>query len=294
MLPVRKPIRPSDLKGKVNGIVDLSVHVPVLMAGGVSSFMHHLAARGTAALVAKCKAETGLTLSTIGLFRLLSTQENGFFASYLDHYDPALCTLEHQRQYQGKTWYLRKGHIPKAVPGTSRHGDGLANDAAWLIGGRRVNVRTNQKGWAWLQANVIAFGFSWAFAQEGEDDPHIQWFPGDTVPKAVLDFEAANGVLPQVPSQPVENPTGKLPVPPPPTIARSNTPTPGAVDLQKHLAVLKLYRYAIDGLVGPRTVAGIIGLQEKLAGAGLYTGKIDGIYGPRTRAAYMAWPSRPT
>jgi LAS superfamily LD-carboxypeptidase LdcB len=84
------------------------------------------------------------------------------------------------RQYQGKTWYLKKGKSPSGVPGTSNHGLGLAID---------LDV-SNPKVAAWLCSNAPKYGFY----LQGSDPKspefelwHWQYCEGDTLPKPLAD-----------------------------------------------------------------------------------------------------------
>lgn len=290
-LRVERMKRPTDLAGKTNGVLDRSVHVPVIIPGSGTTWMHHLAARAWAVLAARCKAETGVVLSSVGVWRPIEVQISGFKRSYLDHFDATLCTTLHQRVWNGVRFYLRRNTLPKAVPGTSEHGWGLAVDVAVWAGGRKVAITQSKTAWAWLKAHVIEHGFSWAYPTEGTDDPHIQYFAGDKLPPTVIEFEQTQGLTPHTPL-PVPPSSGALPVPPPPTVMMGDRDA-DVVALQQHLAALGLYTLKVDGRCGERTVAAIRELQERLAAAGLYTGRIDGVYGPRTRESYMAWSGRP-
>jgi hypothetical protein len=83
-----------------------------------------------------------------------------------------------------------------AVPGTSNHGLGLAFDAAlwvevspgkWKI----VPVGSNKLFFAWLEKNVLDFGFAW---NNKTENWHLEYFAGDKVPQRVLDVEALLGI----------------------------------------------------------------------------------------------------
>lgn len=81
-LPVRPFVLPTDLAHVPHGVIDKSVHVPVLIPGSGTSWMHHRAARGLAVLTARCKAETGVTLGSIGMWRTIAVEEAGFKRSF--------------------------------------------------------------------------------------------------------------------------------------------------------------------------------------------------------------------
>lgn len=274
-LPVRKMSHPADLDGCTNGVINPAVHVAVALADGTRSTMHHLAARALLSLDAALLAATGLRIGSIGMWRPYAVQETGFRRSYLDHYDPARCTLDHQRVWKGRTWFLLEHTTPKAVPGTSEHGWGLANDTTlvrsgieYAIGDRRVAA-----GFTFLVAHAVEHGFSWAYKKPGVDDPHLQYFAGDRLPAAVL-------------ATPAPAPAPATAVPPPTVRAGSRGANVEA--LQRVLIARRLYpATGVDGIAGPRTVAAIRALQTELG----FTGRdVDGIYGPATAGRLAAHP----
>lgn len=182
-LPMLTPTRPADLTTCRNGYINPAVHRQVHLPGS-TGWMHHTAADQLEALAADAKTATGCDLSSIGMFRTLAVQEAGFFRSYVNKYDPMVCQLRHQRIYRGQRWWLRRDTTPKATPGESDHGDGLAIDVAYWNGSTRLNIRhrTARPLWTWLVANATRYGYSWAYPNEGTDDPHLEYRLGDTPP----------------------------------------------------------------------------------------------------------------
>lgn len=271
-LPVRKMSHPADLDGCTNGVINPAVHVAVALADGTRSTMHHAAAAALLAMDAVLFAATGFRLGSVGMFRTIAVGRAGFLRSYLDHYDPARCTLDHQRQWEGKTWYLLKGTIPKATPGKTEHGWGLANDCTlwrngteYAIGDRRARI-----AFEWLVTNAPQYGFHWAYPTPGVDDPHLQYTAGDSTPPAM-----------------------KAPTPTPPRVGatipnatiRLGDEGPNVAALQTILAARHLYTKRIDGKAGPATIAALKQLQRELGFVGRM---VDGIYGPETRARLAA------
>jgi len=84
--------------------------------------LHHCAADAYEAMDAAANAD-GIDLSPTSqadTYRSLAVQEYGFYQRYTDNPKPAIMKQK-PRIYKGKTWYLKKGMAPMAVPGTSNH-----------------------------------------------------------------------------------------------------------------------------------------------------------------------------
>lgn len=167
MYPVRKVVLPSDLKGAKNG----KLSNKVLVAVG-SGHLHHRAAAAWVAMVAAAKKD-GIVLkptSKHDLYRSYEIQHRTFLARYQLQNNGSKVT----RVWEGKTWYLKKGYAPSAVPGTSNHGWGLAVDVAGASGPTL----------AWLKKNALKFGFSWEVRTGPNAEAwHIRYFLGDETPK---------------------------------------------------------------------------------------------------------------
>lgn len=217
-LPVVPVQVPASIAGLTAAQISKQVHLaPKLFAGVGRSYIHPNAARCWDALNLSCYAATKQWLtavSTADVFRSYSTQCTAFRMRYTETWTLAQNGLtnltQNKRSWNGtpansgagtmKVYYLRKGQIPCAVPGTGWHPKGLAVDAAIFDptindgnsyeGGAR-NIRSNAVAFAWLKANAVSFGWSWEIAREYVDDPHLHYFAGDNIPKAVLDLEAA-------------------------------------------------------------------------------------------------------
>ena len=205
-LPVVALTRPSNIEGLSASQIGASHLTPLYFPGVGHSSLNPAAARAWGALVVACLAATGQTLtavSTADVLRSFQQQWNAFFDRYTDSWSLSVNGLtnrtQHTRFFQGKTWYLKKGRIPCAVPGTGNHPLGLAVDVAifdskivdgnkWDGGAR--NIRSDAKVWAWLKENVVSLGWSWEHAAEGVDDPHLRYYAGDKIPQRVLDIEA--------------------------------------------------------------------------------------------------------
>jgi hypothetical protein len=77
-----------------------------------------------------------------------------------------------------------------ASPGTSPHGWWCADDLAIGPFPRMGTIGANSAIGQWLFAHEKEFGFGHGLSSEPW---HVQWFVGDDMPQAVLDFEAKNG-----------------------------------------------------------------------------------------------------
>lgn len=190
-------VLPADLAGVENGKLVPCQLKSVYFAGVGHLSLHPLAARSWDAMAAACFGATGEKLTTEGTYRPYEAQERVFRERYTDTYLPVRNVLTSQRQWQGKTWYLRRSKAPVAAPGRSNHGWGLAVDLAVFKGGKRLSVTSVGPVWDWLVGNAVSFGFSWEGArpnQAGWEPWHLRLVTGDNVPKRVLEVESYLGL----------------------------------------------------------------------------------------------------
>jgi len=157
------------------------------------------------AVYANCNKKTLTATSSVDTYRPYSVQLSGFLSRYDSTYLPLRNTLSNQRVWNGTTYYLKRGRIPCAVPGTSNHGWGLAIDVAiWdptILHAVSVRNSAHWDVWNFLQTphGALYYGFSWENPTVGVDDAHLHFFMGDEVPQGVKDmdaFFAAAGQLP--------------------------------------------------------------------------------------------------
>jgi hypothetical protein len=189
-LPIKKPIFPTDLKGRSNGLLPKELLRPIKPTGQ----MHHTAARAWHALRAAAWKD-GILLSLSQGYRTYAQQE----ALFKQRYTTNVLAGRPTKTWQGKTWYQLPKTAMAAVPGTSNHGWALALDLAIDADGDEAfewPVKSiDKKAVEWLLKNANRFGFAW----ELQSEPwHLVYVVGDAVPQAVLDFE--NGVVPPMPS----------------------------------------------------------------------------------------------
>lgn len=192
LLPVVAVNKPADLAKVSNGRLGPCHLKSVYFAGINHRSIHHVAARAWEALVLACLKETGLVLSASGSpYRDVQAQTDLFLKRYVKGYNPLICTLADQRVWNGVRYFKRRGVAAVATPSTSNHGWGLAVDAAWYKQKATPSIQgiqSDTKGWEWLRANALRFGWCW----ETQAEPwHIRYFSGDKIPQAVLDVEAA-------------------------------------------------------------------------------------------------------
>ena len=177
---------PSDLKGVEPG--KLTPAQLVSIPGGGK--LHRLAAQAWLAMVAKAKAE-GVELkptSSGDTYRSYDSQKAGF----LQRYQLEPTGTNSTKEFEGKTWHLKKGMAMLATPGKSQHNLGIAVDVHSASEPKRLN---------WLIANVKDFGWSWEVVPS--EPWHIRYVTGDTVPAAVQAWVNANpGVVPAASSAP--------------------------------------------------------------------------------------------
>jgi len=144
---------PTALKRFKNGQLPDNVLAPVATGGK----MYSEAAKYFNALYTAAKT-AGFKLRNVGDYRSFDSQVAMFNDRYVLTDQGAGVT----RQYQGKTWYLKKGKAPSAAPDPtglkgSNHGWGLAMDLGYEKDGRLTSM-----GGAcleWMCANAPKYGF---------------------------------------------------------------------------------------------------------------------------------------
>lgn len=177
--PVRKLPIPTALKKFVNGKIPDELMGTLKCKGK----MYRPAAHCFNLMYAEA-AKAKIKFVNSGDYRTLERQEAMFFERYGLKDEGRNVT----RKYKGKTWYLKKGFAPSAVPQTSPHGWGLAID---------IDV-SNPKTFDWLCENAPKYGF---FLQgkpttlTGKPNPeyepwHWNWCGGDKTPQFVAALDA--------------------------------------------------------------------------------------------------------
>jgi hypothetical protein len=197
---IRRPITyPTDVDFASNGILRASQLRNSMAPGHGFVQLHPLASRAFDVLQFNCWNETGQgqQLTVVSLadgYRSLQRQEATFRARYTDRYNPITCTTS-TKQWQGKTWWLKRGNAMAASPGTSNHGWGLALDAAWWVetGGKWAikAVTSNKLAFGWLEQNVESHGFAWNNRTEAW---HLEYAAGDALPERVTNLEHLFGI----------------------------------------------------------------------------------------------------
>lgn len=142
---------PASLAGIENGRIPPALLKPC----GIKRFvMVEPAATALANMVKAARAD-GIRLSATGTYRSYGAQLSLFLKRYstTPTYDGAP-----SKQWDGKTWYLRKGCAGAATPGHSNHGWGIAVDLARVNRYGRV-VRLDTGTLEWLDRHGPAHGY---------------------------------------------------------------------------------------------------------------------------------------
>jgi len=211
-LPVVTVVKPTAIQGLTAAQIskDNPQHLVKRTFPGVGTqYLNPYAARCWDALWVFCKQDTSRTLSCAGQgsgWRSYATQVNAFNLRYTLGWTLEANGLTNRvkniRTWNGtpgnlgggvrKTYYLRRGMIPVAVPGGGYHPLGLALDVALHDPATNTvrSIRSDTKVWNWLLANAASCGWSWENASLGVDDPHIHYWAGDKIPARVKQLEA--------------------------------------------------------------------------------------------------------
>lgn len=176
--------------------------------------MAELPARAMRALHAEC-LDHGILLSSTGRTRSFAQQ----YDLFLSRHDPVTQAVYNTLPAQGgqrrlwpeavttfhlasQWWRLRPGVAAAAIPSyTAPHVLGCADDTAEVVNGTLVGLRPATV--QWLYGVAPLFGFRWSLTAEPW---HLQWVAGDTLPPAVVFYEAGLGVHP-APTETLSQPT---------------------------------------------------------------------------------------
>ena len=208
-MPIRATVKPSSLNGQANG----SIAPHLLQMVDREALVWQMAeypARGMRALHAAVKAEFGVQLSSTGRGRTFEQQ----YSLFIQRHEPVSYAVYAKISSSGAKrriwpdalkygfssiyWRLKAGYAAAAVPGTSPHGWFCADDIC-LPGNIGITARPDIL--EWLYVNEMRYGFAHSLLSEPW---HLQWFVGDAMPQAVLDYERS--LLPPVVKPPVETP----------------------------------------------------------------------------------------
>ena len=102
----------------------------------------------------------GFKLKNVGDYRSFQGQ----LSMFMDRYVTTDTGTGVTRQYEGKTWWLKKGKAPSAAPDPtglkgSNHGWGLAIDLGYDKGGKTASFGLNVPAFQWMCANAPKYGF---------------------------------------------------------------------------------------------------------------------------------------
>lgn len=197
-LPVLRVTMPPDLVSASNGRLGPELLTDIAFPGRPKGGQLHLqAARAWWALAAACLKATGVVLTVTSVadaYRNYSRQ----LSTFLTRYEPVsyatyLVTSTSRRRkfaYGGHTyWRLRSGMSQAATPGTSNHGWGLALDVCEITGSGQIIGIASSKAWPWLKENLLRFGMSWEYTNEGVEDWHVRLHVGASATAAVVAYE---------------------------------------------------------------------------------------------------------
>jgi peptidoglycan hydrolase-like protein with peptidoglycan-binding domain len=152
-LPFIKLVVPTALKQYKNGQLAQSVLASVKTGGKMYA---PVAAEFNKMYDAALAA--GFKLKNVGDYRSF----DGQLSMFMDRYVTTDTGTGVTRQYEGKTWYLKKGKAPSAAPDPtglkgSNHGWGLAIDLGYDVNGKLTSM--GGACFDWMCANAPKYGF---------------------------------------------------------------------------------------------------------------------------------------
>jgi LAS superfamily LD-carboxypeptidase LdcB len=244
-LPFIKLVVPTALKAYKNGQLPANLLAKVKTGGQMyAPVAEQFNKMYDAALAA------GFKLKNVGDYRSFEGQLNMF----MDRYVTTDTGTGVKRQYEGKTWYLKKGKAPSAAPDPtglkgSNHGWGLAIDLGYDVNGKLTSM--GGACFDWMCANAPKYGFY----LQGND-------------RASKEFEAWHWQY----ALGDASPDGSVQVAPAASPAAS-APTGGGMKFDYPGTPVK------QGSKGPAAA-----LVQAIIGA-----KADGDFGPKSVASLKAW-----
>lgn len=159
--PVKKWEIPEALKGYENGKLPANI-LRKIRGGGE---LWEVAAKDWNRLARAAKRDGVIVKNVSRGYRSYATQHVMFRLRYARKSTGR--RPEITREWNDKTWYLRKGKSPSAVPGTSPHGWGCAQDID----------HTDKRLFRWMCNNAPKHNF-WLQAEKGspfQEDWHWHW-----------------------------------------------------------------------------------------------------------------------
>jgi peptidoglycan hydrolase-like protein with peptidoglycan-binding domain len=152
-LPFIKLVVPTALKQYKNGQLADSVLAPIKTGGKMYA---PVAAEFNKLYDAAIAA--GIKLKNVGDYRSFQGQ----LTMFMDRYVTTDTGTGVTRQYEGKTWWLKKGKAPSAAPDPtglkgSNHGWGLAIDLGYDVNGKLTSM--GGACFDWMCANAPKYGF---------------------------------------------------------------------------------------------------------------------------------------
>jgi len=195
-LPFIKLVVPTALKQYKNGQLAESVLAPIKTGGKMYA---PVAAEFNKMYDAALAA--GFKLKNVGDYRSFQGQ----LTMFMDRYVTTDTGTGVTRQYEGKTWWLKKGKAPSAAPDPtglkgSNHGWGLAIDLGYDVNGKLTSM--GGACFDWMCANAPKYGFYLQGnnpASKEFEAWHWQYCLGDASP---------DGSVQAAPAAPVAAPAG--------------------------------------------------------------------------------------
>lgn len=182
-LPFIKLVVPTALKQYKNGQLADSVLAPIKTGGKmyapVATEFNKLYDAAFAA---------GFKLKNVGDYRSFQGQ----LSMFMDRYVTTDTGTGVTRQYEGKTWWLKKGKAPSAAPDPtglkgSNHGWGLAIDLGYDVNGKLTSM--GGACFDWMCANAPKYGFYLQGnnpASKEFEAWHWQYCLGDAAPNGTV------------------------------------------------------------------------------------------------------------
>ena len=191
--PFIKLVVPAALKAHKNGQLPDSLLASVKTGGR----MHTPVAQQFNKMYDAALA-AGFKLKNVGDYRFFASQ----LAMFRDRYVLENTGTGVTRNFEGKTWYLKKGKAPSATPDPtglkgSNHGWGLAIDLGYDANGRLTSM--GGECFKWMCANAPKYGFY----LQGSDSSskefeawHWQYCLGDSAPNASAPVASSDTLKP--------------------------------------------------------------------------------------------------
>jgi hypothetical protein len=194
-VPTTKVVLPSSVQGHENG----KLPVELMRNFDGRGYLLTIVSYGMQALHLAAWAEQidgfgGIDTETVGRYRTYARQE----AMFRERYTLTVLAGRPSKIWNGQRWYQLPGTAMAAVPGTSNHGWGAADDVAEQNDADPEVDGMSDRQLIWMRDNAPSFGFG---LESRLERWHWHWISGDVLPQRAVDVLLFCGIALPLPTE---------------------------------------------------------------------------------------------